>query len=152
MRLLPLRSGIVWNFICRKMRRKKTHYRALGARVIFTDPLEGSDGSIIEAHRKVRVRAGQIFLCRTSTTTGQLESALRDYRRGNLKQTNGQVTHFVAGIGTSGTLMGTGRRLRELNPKIKIIAAEPAGDLHGMEGLKHMESSIVGYLRPEGAR
>ncbi len=59
------------------------------------------------------------------------------------EQTQGKITHFVAGIGTSGTLMGTGRRLKELNPKIQIIAVEPAGALHGLEGLKHMESSIV---------
>src|SRR5262245_18448413 len=59
------------------------------------------------------------------------------------KQTEGRVTHFVAGIGTSGTLMGPGRRLKELNPKIEIIAVEPATALHGLEGLKHMESSIV---------
>src|SRR6185436_20309913 len=59
------------------------------------------------------------------------------------EQTGGKVTHFVAGIGTSGTLMGTGRRLKELNPKIQIIAVEPASALHGLEGMKHMESSIV---------
>src|SRR5438105_11336185 len=59
------------------------------------------------------------------------------------KQTQGRVTHFVAVIGTSGTLMGTERRLKELNPKIEIIAVEPATPLHGLEGLKHMESSMV---------
>jgi cysteine synthase B len=59
------------------------------------------------------------------------------------KQTDGRITHFVAGIGTSGTLMGTGRRLKELNPDIQIVAVEPATPLHGLEGLKHMETSIV---------
>jgi len=65
------------------------------------------------------------------------------------KQTQGKVTHFVAGIGTSGTLMGTGRRLKELNPKIQIIAVEPAGALHGLEGLKHMEAPLSGIYDPK---
>jgi S-sulfo-L-cysteine synthase (O-acetyl-L-serine-dependent) len=60
-----------------------------------------------------------------------------------IEQTKGHITHFVAGVGTSGTLMGTGRRLREFNPRIQIAAVLPAEDLHGIEGLKHMETAIV---------
>ena len=60
-----------------------------------------------------------------------------------IEQTKGSINHFVAGIGTGGTIMGTGKRLKEFNRKIKVIAVEPATALHGMEGLKHMESSIV---------
>jgi cysteine synthase B len=60
-----------------------------------------------------------------------------------LEQTGGRVTHFVTGIGTSGTIMGTGRRLKETNPSIQVIAVEPEDALHGLEGLKHMGSSIV---------
>src|SRR3989338_8610117 len=67
------------------------------------------------------------------------------------KQSHGKLTHFVAGIGTSGTLMGTGKRLRELKKEIQVIAVEPEGALHGLEGLKHMESSIVpGIYDPSG--
>jgi cysteine synthase B len=58
-------------------------------------------------------------------------------------QTAGRVTHFVAGLGTSGTLMGAGRRLKELNPGIELIAVQPDSPLHGLEGLKHMETAIV---------
>jgi S-sulfo-L-cysteine synthase (O-acetyl-L-serine-dependent) len=60
-----------------------------------------------------------------------------------IEQTKGRITHLVAGVGTSGTLMGTGRRLREFNPQIQIAAVLPAEDLHGIEGLKHMETAIV---------
>jgi cysteine synthase B len=59
------------------------------------------------------------------------------------RQTGGQITHFIAGIGTSGTIMGTGRYLKEKNPKIRVIAVEPDDALHGLEGLKHMATSIV---------
>src|SRR5262249_22748779 len=59
------------------------------------------------------------------------------------QQTDGRVTHFVAGLGTSGTFMGTGRRLRELNPAVRLISVQPDNPLHGVEGLKHMESAIV---------
>src|SRR5205814_3062709 len=60
-----------------------------------------------------------------------------------LAQTEGRVTHFVAGLGTSGTFMGTGRRLRDANPNIKLISFQPDSPLHGLEGLKHMETAIV---------
>jgi cysteine synthase B len=58
------------------------------------------------------------------------------------EQTGGQVTHFVAGLGTSGTLMGTGRRLKEFNPKVQVVALQPDSPFHGLEGLKHMETAI----------
>ena len=60
-----------------------------------------------------------------------------------IEQTGGRITHFVAGLGTSGTFMGTGRRLREFNPSIKLISFQPDSPLHGLEGLKHMETAIV---------
>src|SRR5262249_6494662 len=60
-----------------------------------------------------------------------------------IEQTFGKVTHFIAGLGTSGTLMGTGRRLREFNPNIKIIAVQPDSPFHGLEAMKHMETAIV---------
>jgi cysteine synthase B len=59
------------------------------------------------------------------------------------EQTEGTVTHFVAGLGTSGTFVGTGRRLRELKPSVRLVSMEPDGPMHGLEGLKHMETSIV---------
>ena len=70
-----------------------------------------------------------------------------------LAQTDGRITHFVAGLGTSGTFMGTGRRLREANPSIRLISFQPDSPLHGLEGLKHMESAIVpGIYDPVAGR
>ena len=59
------------------------------------------------------------------------------------RQTGGRVTHFVAGLGTTGTLIGTGRRLKELNPRIELVAVQPDGPFHGLEGLKHLDTAIV---------
>mgnify|MGYP003544266506 FL=1 len=67
-----------------------------------------------------------------------------------IEQTRGRITHFVAGVGTSGTLMGTGRRLREFSAAIQIVALQPAEDLHGIEGLKHMATAIVPGIWDEG--
>src|SRR5216683_1603367 len=96
--------------------------KAFGAEAIFTPALEGSDGAIREAHRIKESSPGVYFM---------------------LDQAHGEVTHFIAGIGTSGTLMGVGRFLKRHDRGIKVIAAEPSDGLHGLEGLKHMPSSIV---------
>lgn len=114
-----------------------------GARVILTDPLEGSDGAIVEAQCRLKANPERYFMPDQYNNPNNWKAHYHTTANEIWEQTKGQVTHFVAGIGTSGTLMGTGRRLKELNPKIQIVAVEPAGALHGLEGLKHMESSIV---------
>ena len=116
---------------------------ALGAQVIYTDPLEGSDGAIIEAREMLRKNPERYFMPDQYNNTNNWKAHYHTTAEEIWQQTEGRITHFVAGIGTSGTLMGTGRRLKELNPKIQIIAVEPATPLHGLEGLKHMESSII---------
>lgn len=122
---------------------KKRIIEALGAKVIFTDSLEGSDGSIVEAHKRFKENPGKYYMPDQYNNPNNWKAHYETTAEEIWKQTKGKLTHFVAGIGTSGTLMGCGRRLKELNPKIEIIAVEPAGALHGLEGLKHMESSIV---------
>ncbi|OGR83595.1 MAG: cysteine synthase [Elusimicrobia bacterium RIFCSPLOWO2_01_FULL_54_10] len=122
---------------------KRRVSEALGAKVTFTDPLEGSDGAIIEAKKIYDANPGKYYMPDQYNNPNNWKAHYETTAEEIWKQTDGKLTHFVAGIGTSGTLMGTGRRLKELNNKIQIIAVEPAGDVHGLEGMKHMASSIV---------
>ena len=116
---------------------------AYGAKVTYSDPMEGSDGAIrlcrklLEADPERYFKPDQYF--NPMNPQAHYENTGPEIYR----QTNGKVTHFVAGIGTGGTVMGTGRYLKEVNPKIQIIAVEPDDALHGLEGLKHMATSIV---------
>ncbi len=122
---------------------KKRIAETYGARVVLTDPLEGSDGAIVEARDRLKKYPGKYFMPDQYNNPNNWKAHYHTTAKEIWEQTQGKVTHFVACIGTSGTLMGTGRRLKELNPKIEIVAVEPATPLHGLEGLKHMESSIV---------
>jgi cysteine synthase B len=117
--------------------------RAYGAEVDWTDPDQGSDGAI----RRARALAGNdpTRFCYVDQYSNEA-NWLAHYRTTGpeiWEQTGGQVTHFVAGLGTSGTFMGTVRRLRELNPAIQAISFQPNSAFHGLEGLKHMGTSIV---------
>lgn len=116
---------------------------SLGARVVLTDPMEGSDGAIYEARRMLSAAPDRYYMPDQYNNPNNWKAHYHTTAEEIWRQTEGRITHFVAGIGTSGTLMGTGRRLKELNPKIQIVAVEPATALHGLEGLKHMESSLV---------
>jgi cysteine synthase B len=116
---------------------------AFGAKVLFTDPMEGTDGAQLESHRLYKENPDRYFMPDQYNNPNNWRAHYLTTAEEIWKQTEGRVTHFVGGIGTSGTLMGTGRRLKELNPEIEIVAVEPATPLHGLEGLKHMETSIV---------
>jgi len=122
---------------------KRRIAETFGARVILTDALEGSDGAMLEALARFRKSPDRYFMPDQYNNPNNWKAHYETTAMEIWSQTRGKVTHFVAGMGTSGTLMGTGRRLKELNPKIEIIAVEPATALHGLEGLKQMESSIV---------
>jgi len=122
---------------------KRRIAETFGARVILTDALEGSDGAIVEAQNRFNKSPSRYFMPDQYNNPNNWKAHYQTTAMEIWKQTQGRITHFVAGIGTSGTLMGTGRRLKELNPKIQVIAVEPSTALHGLEGLKHMESSIV---------
>lgn len=124
-------------------RERKQVVAAFGAKAIFSDPLEGSDGAIrlcreiLASDRDRYWKPDQYF--NEANPLAHFESTGPEIWR----QTEGRVTHFVTGIGTGGTVMGTGRYLKTQNPAIQIVAAEPADAFHGLEGLKHMASSIV---------
>ena len=116
--------------------------RAYGVELVFTDPLEGSDGAI-EAVRELAAREPDTyFYADQYNNPANWQAHYRTTAPEIWEQTNGHVTHFVAGLGTSGTMVGTGRRLHEYNPDIEIVSMEPDSPLHGLEGLKHMESAI----------
>jgi cysteine synthase B len=116
--------------------------RAFGAEVVPTDPMDGSDGAIREA-RAIHQREPHLFYPDQYNNDANWR-AHYDTTGGEIwEQTGGRVTHFVAGLGTSGTFTGTTRRLRALNPRIKAFSVQPDGPLHGVEGLKHMATSIV---------
>ncbi len=122
---------------------RKKILNAFGAHVIFSNPLEGSDGAIRLAW-KIYVENPEKY-CKLDQYNNP-NNPLAHYNNTApelIEQTGGAITHFVASIGTGGTIMGTGRRLKEFNKDIKIIAVEPESAFHGLEGLKHMASSIV---------
>ena len=116
---------------------------AFGTKLIFSSNLEGSDGAIRLCRELVDKEPARYFYPNQygneSNPRGHFETTGREI----WEQTDGRVTHFVTGIGTSGTVMGTGRRLKSYRRDIEIYAVEPDDALHGLEGLKHMESSIV---------
>ena len=105
---------------------RKRIVRAFGANIIFTDPLLGSDGAMIEAKRLVTEEPVKYFYADQYNNPANWKAHYETTGVEIWKQTAGEVTHFIACLGTSGTLMGTGRRLKEYNPDIKVIAVEPA--------------------------
>jgi cysteine synthase B len=116
--------------------------RALGAELILTDPLEGSDGALLAARELAASQPERYFYANQYNNPANWQAHYRSTGPEIIAQTLGQVTHFVAGLGTSGTLTGTGRALREFDPAIRLIAVQPDAPFHGLEGLKHMPSAI----------
>ena len=122
--------------------RKKIIY-AYGAKVTYSDPLEGSDGAIRLCRQILDENPGKYFKPDQYFNPMNPQAHYDTTGPEIYRQTNQTITHFIAGIGTGGTVMGTGRYLKEMNPAIQVIAVEPDDALHGLEGLKHMASSIV---------
>ena len=116
--------------------------KALGAELILTDPLEGSDGAIRVARRMAEEHPERYFYADQYNNPANWQAHYMSTGPEIIQQTDGRVTHFVAGLGTSGTLMGTARYLREYNRDIEVIAVQPDDAFHGLEGLKHMPSAI----------
>jgi len=122
---------------------RKLILRAFGAELVLTNPLEGTDGAIREARRLHASEPGRYFYADQYNNDANWRAHYDTTAPEIIEQTSGSLTHFVAGLGTSGTFVGVGRRLRRYNPAIKLISFQPATAFHGLEGLKHMESAIV---------
>jgi cysteine synthase B len=122
---------------------RKRLLQAYGARITWTSALEGSDGAIREARQLHRANPDKYFYADQYNNPANWRAHYETTGPEILEQTNRRVTHFVAGLGTSGTFVGTGRRLRAEKPEITLISVQPDSPLHGLEGLKHMESAIV---------
>lgn len=117
--------------------------RAFGVEVQYSDPLEGSDGAILVVRRRYEEAPHRYFFGDQYSNPSNPRAHYETTGPEVFAQTAGRITHFVAGLGTSGTVVGAGRRLRELKPGVEIVAVEPDSGLHGIEGLKHMAAAIV---------
>ena len=124
-------------------RERKKILAAFGAKIIYSDPLESSDGAIILCRKVVAANPERYFKPDQYNNEANPLAHFETTGPEIWRQTGGRITHFVASIGTSGTIMGTGRFLKSRNPEVKLIAVEPDDAMHGLEGLKHMASSIV---------
>ena len=122
---------------------RKNILQAYGANVVFSDPMEGSDGAIRLCRKIIEENPEKYFKPDQYFNPMNPQAHYETTGPEIMRQTDGKITHFIAGIGTGGTIMGTGRYLKEANPAIRVIAVEPDDALHGLEGLKHMASSIV---------
>ncbi len=121
---------------------RKRIIQAYGAKIYLTDPLEGTDGAILFVRDLVERNPDKYVYLDQYNNPANWKAHFYSTGIEIWNQTHGRITHFVAGIGTGGTIMGTGRRLRVYNQNIKIIGVQPAYPFHGIEGLKHIESSI----------
>ena len=156
-------TGIAYAMICAErgyrvklaLPRNVSHERkqnliAYGAELVFTDPTEGTDGAQRYVKALVEAEPDRYFYPdqynNDANWRGHYETTAMEIWR----QTQGRVTHFVTGLGTSGTFMGVTRRLKELNPAIQCVSMQPDGPLHGLEGLKHMPTALVpGIYNPD---
>src|SRR6185369_9154477 len=131
-------------------RERKRVLAAYGAEIVFSDPMEGSDGAILVARELYAADPESYFKPDQYNNEANPDAHFETTGPEIWQQTGGAVTHLVATIGTGGTVMGTGRYLKTRNPKIEVVAVEPEDAFHGIEGLKHMASSIVpGIWHPE---
>jgi cysteine synthase B len=122
---------------------RKRILAAYGADIVFTDPMEGSDGAILRAKAMYAAEPDVYFYPDQYNNPGNWLAHYDTTAPEIIDQTDGRLTHFVAGLGTSGTFIGVGRRLREVNPSTRLISVQPDSPLHGLEGLKHMATAIV---------
>jgi cysteine synthase B len=116
---------------------------AYGARLVFTDAFSGSDGAMLRVREKVAAEPQRYFYADQYRNPANPLAHYRTTGPEIWNQTDGRITHFVAGLGTTGTVVGTARYLRERSPRVRVVAAEPDEPLHGLEGMKHLESAIV---------
>ncbi len=129
---------------------RKKVLAAYGAEVISTDPADGSDGAIRKAREMAAESGDKFYYADQYGNEANWRAHYRTTAPEIWRQTEGQITHFVAGLGTSGTFMGTTRRLKEYSSSIECISMQPASAFHGLEGMKHMASAIVPTIYDPG--
>jgi S-sulfo-L-cysteine synthase (O-acetyl-L-serine-dependent) len=122
---------------------RKRILRAYGAELRLTDPLAGSDGAILEARRLVEAEPERWAYLDQYSNPENWRAHYRTTGPEIWEQTGGAISHFVTGLGTSGTFMGVGRFLREQGREVRLISVEPDSPFHGLEGMKHMASALV---------
>jgi len=125
---------------------RKKILRAYGVEFVLTDPGEGSDGAIREVRKLYAEDPERYFYPDQYSNPANPRSHYESTAPEIWDATGGEITHFVAGLGTSGTFVGTASRLKEYNPDIRVISFEPDSPFHGLEGMKHMESAIVPHI------
>jgi len=122
---------------------RKRILSAYGAEIVWTNPADGSDGAIRMARQMSAEAPDRYFYADQYSNPSNWKAHYNTTANEIWDQTEGQITHFVAGLGTSGTFVGTTRRLKELNPNIQCISMQPDSPFNGLEGLKHMATAIV---------
>ena len=122
---------------------RKKILTAYGAELVITPGDEGSDGAILRARQIIAAEPGKYFYPDQYSNPSNWRAHYKTTANEIWEQTAGRITHFVAGLGTSGTFVGTTRRLKELNPAIRCISLQPDASFHGLEGWKHMPTAIV---------
>jgi cysteine synthase B len=136
---IPVRLAMPENVTRERMR----ILEAYGAELILTSGREGSDGAILMAKKLYAENPELYFYPDQYGNDANWQAHYQTTGFEIYQQTHQRITHFVAGLGTSGTFVGTGRRLKDLNPKIRLVSMQPDSPMHGLEGMKHMASSIV---------
>ena len=122
---------------------RKRILNAYGAKIVYTDPGDGSDGAIRKARQMYAADPARYFYADQYSNDANWRAHYETTANEIWRQTEGRVTHFVAMLGTSGTFVGTARRLKELNPHISCVSLQPDSSFHGIEGTKHMATAIV---------
>jgi cysteine synthase B len=122
---------------------RKRMLTAFGARVVFSDPYDGSNGAIRLARERAANFPDRYYYADQYSNPANPTAHVTTTGPEIWRQTNGRITHLVAGLGTTGTLMGTGRYLKRQNPRVTLVAVQPAESFHGIEGLKHLPTAIV---------
>ena len=122
---------------------RKRILEAYGAELVITPGDEGTDGAIRKVHQIVAAEPNKYFYADQYSNPANWQAHYRTTANEIWAQTSGRITHFVAGLGTSGTFVGTTRRLKELNREIRCVSLQPDASFHGLEGWKHMPTAIV---------
>src|SRR6266704_965339 len=131
-------------------RERKQILQGYGANILYTDPADGSDGAIRMARALAAKHPDQYFYADQYSNEANWKAHYHGTANEIWQQTQGRITHFVAMLGTSGTFVGTTRRLKELNPAVQCISLQPDSSFHGIEGAKHMASAIVPRIYDPG--